>query len=95
MNEIRIINTGGENLHIEIIPIHQGIDIKKPVKGIKASFEDPRIADIKKIIDRLNEDVAYHTVKHAASPKVKGPSGWVDMLDVLDDLAEALNENRG
>ena len=57
--------------------------------------EDPRIAKLKKIIDRLDEAVAYHTGKHTASPKVEGPSGWVDMLDVLDDLAEALNENRG
>ena len=42
-----------------------------------------------------DEAVAYHTGKHTASPKVEGPSGWVDMLDVLDDLTEALNENRG
>ena len=57
--------------------------------------EDPRILKLKKIIDRLDEAVAYHTGKHTASPKVEGPSGWVDMLDVLDDLTEALNENRG
>lgn len=57
--------------------------------------EDPRILKLKKIIDRLDEATAYHTGKHSASPKIEGPSGWVDMLDVLDDLAEALNENRG
>ena len=57
--------------------------------------EDPRILKLKKIIDRLDEAVSYHTGKHTASPKVEGPSGWVDMLDVLDDLTEALNENRG
>lgn len=94
MSEIHIYGDVAP-LHIEIIPTHQGIDIKKPGEVIKASFEDPRIADIKKIIDRLDEAVAYHTGKHTASPKVEGPSGWVDMLDVLDDLAEALNENRG
>ena len=57
--------------------------------------EDPRILKLKKIIDRLDEATAYHTGKHAASPKIEGPCGWVDMLDVLDDLAEVLNENRG
>ena len=57
--------------------------------------EDPRILKIKKIIDRLDEAVAYHTGKHTAAPKIDGPSGWVDMLDVLDDLAEALNADRG
>ena len=57
--------------------------------------EDPRIAKLKKIIDHLDEAVAYHAGKHTAAPKIDGPSGWVDMLDVLDDLTEALNADRG
>ena len=94
MSKIRIYGDSAP-LHIEIIPTHQGIDITPPGHVLDAFWGDPRIANLKKIIDRLDEAVAYHTGKHTASPKVEGPSGWVDMLDVLDDLTEALNENRG
>jgi hypothetical protein len=98
MSEIRIFNTGGENLHIEILPNDQGINITKPGHATELNFkslDDPRVAKLRQIIDRLDEAAAYHQGKHGASPKVDGPSGWIDLIDVLDELAEALNADRG
>lgn len=98
MSEIRIFNTGEEDLRIEILPDYQGINITKPGPANEANFnslDDPRVAKLRKIIDRLDEATAYHQGKYGASPKVDGPLGLVDLIDVLDELAEALNADRG
>ena len=94
MSKIRIYGDSAP-LHIEIIPTHQGIDITTPGHVLDAFWGDPMIANLKKIIDSLDNDVSFHVGKHGTYPDVEGASGWVSLIDVLDDLTEALNENRG
>lgn len=74
----------------DVSEAHKGIVIAEPAAATLA-----KISKAERIVNLLDDALAFHQGKNRATVEIEGPDGWIDLADILDQLIEALNADRG